>query len=245
VPSSIVKGKAGRFYFRLTRVLKHRETLVPVQGSITTILVVDDHRLVRRAFRRTLEDAPDLRVVGEASYSDEAIKAARRLRPNVVLMDFALPGLMGGAATERILEAVPETAVLVVSMHSEPTYVRAALDAGARGYLLKSAVNLDLAEAVRQVASGRRVLDSQIVMPTPATGDATRPLTARELEVLRLIVQGKSHREIAATLGICANTVRVHRANMMQALAIHSRVKLTLYAIGRGLVTMHEVETVE
>jgi DNA-binding NarL/FixJ family response regulator len=218
---------------------------VPVQGSITTILVVDDHSLVRRAFRRTLEDAPDLRVIGEASYSDEAIKATRRLRPDVVLMDFALPGLMGGAATERILEAVPETAVLIVSMHSEPTYVRAALDAGARGYLLKSAVNLDLAEAVRQVASGRRVLDSQIVLPTPATGDATRPLTARELEVLRLIVQGKSHQEIAATLGICANTVRVHRANMMQALAIHSRVKLTLYAIGRGLVTMHEVEPVE
>jgi DNA-binding NarL/FixJ family response regulator len=216
-----------------------------VQGSITTILVVDDHSLVRRAFRRTLEDEPDLRVVGEASYGDEAIKATRRLRPDVVLMDFALPGLMGGAATERILEAVPETAVLIVSMHSEPTYVRAALDAGARGYLLKSAVNLGLAEAVRQVASGRRVLDSQIVLPTPATGDATRPLTARELEVLRLIVQGKSHREIAATLGISANTVRVHRANMMQALAIHSRVKLTLYAIGRGLVTMHEVEPVE
>jgi DNA-binding NarL/FixJ family response regulator len=209
-----------------------------LEHRITTVLLVDDHSLVRRAFRRMLEDAPDIRVVGEANDGPSAILAAQRLRPDVVVMDFALPGMMGGEATQNVIDAVPTTTVLIVSMHSEPSYVRAALDAGASGYLLKSAVELDLAEAVRMIAAGRQVLDARIARP-PSIGDpATRPLTPREVEVLRLIVQGKSHQEIAQELGISANTVRVHRANMMQALAIHSCVKLTLYAVGLGLVSI-------
>jgi len=106
--------------------------------SITTILLVDDHALVRRAFRRLLEDEADLRVVGEAKDGHEAVEAVRQLRPDVVVMDFALPSMNGGVATERILEVVPNTAVLILSMHSEPAYVRTSLDAGARGYLLKA-----------------------------------------------------------------------------------------------------------
>jgi DNA-binding NarL/FixJ family response regulator len=209
-----------------------------LEHRITTVLLVDDHSLVRRAFRRMLEDAPDIRVVGEANDGPSAILAAQRLRPDVVVMDFALPGMMGGEATQNVIDAVPTTTVLIVSMHSEPSYVRAALDTGASGYLLKSAVDLDLAEAVRMIAAGRQVLDARIARP-PSIGDpTTRPLTPRELEVLRLIVQGKSHQEIAQELGISANTVRVHRANMMQALAIHSCVKLTLYAVGLGLVSI-------
>jgi DNA-binding NarL/FixJ family response regulator len=185
-----------------------------------------------------LEDAPDIRVVGEANDGPSAILAAQRLRPDVVVMDFALPGMMGGEATQNVIDAVPTTTVLIVSMHSEPSYVRAALDAGASGYLLKSAVELDLAEAVRMIAAGKQVLDARIARPPSIDDPATRPLTPRELEVLRLIVQGKSHQEIAQELGISANTVRVHRANMMQALAIHSCVKLTLYAVGLGLVSI-------
>jgi DNA-binding NarL/FixJ family response regulator len=209
-----------------------------LEHRITTVLLVDDHSLVRRAFRRMLEDAPDIRVVGEANDGPSAILAAQRLRPDVVVMDFALPGMMGGEATQNVIDAVPTTTVLIVSMHSEPSYVRAALDAGASGYLLKSAVELDLAEAVRMIAAGKQVLDARIARPPSIDDPATRPLTPRELEVLRLIVQGKSHQEIAQELGISANTVRVHRANMMQALAIHSCVKLTLYAVGLGLVSI-------
>jgi NarL family two-component system response regulator LiaR len=207
-----------------------------VRDSITSILLVDDHSLVRRALKRTLQDARDLRVVGEASDGHEAVKAARRLRPDVVVMDFALPGMMGGAVTQRILEILPETAVLILSMHAERSYVRAALDAGARGYLLKSATDMELGEAVRQVAGGRHLLDSRIVLPEPPLGDITRPLTEREMEVLRLIARGKSNKQIAAELGIRANTVGVHRNNIMGALAIRNCAKLTLYAIGRGFV---------
>jgi DNA-binding NarL/FixJ family response regulator len=203
---------------------------------ITTVLLVDDHSLVRRAFRRILEDEPDIRVVGEASDGAKAVQAAKRLHPNVVVMDFALPGMTGAASTQRILEAFPEVAVLVVSMHSEPSYVRAALDAGARGYLLKSTTDLELVEAVRKVAAGRQVLDSRIALPSPPAGNVMRPLSPRELEVLRLIAHGKSNKQIALALGIRATTVGVHRYNIMEALAIHNVADLTLYAIGRGLV---------
>jgi DNA-binding NarL/FixJ family response regulator len=209
---------------------------MPRHDRTTTVLLVDDHSLVRRAFRRTLEDEPDIQVVGEASDGAEAVEAAKRLRPHVVLMDFALPGMKGAAATQRILETVPSVAVLIVSMHSEPSYVRAALDAGARGYLLKSTTDLELVEAVRKIAAGRQVLDSRIELPSPLSGQAMRPLSPREIEVLRLIAHGRSNKQIAVILGIRANTVGVHRNNIMEALAIHNVAELTLYAIGRGLV---------
>ena len=173
---------------------------MPQRDRITTVLLVDDHSLVRRAFRRTLEDEPDIRVVGEASDGAKAVEAAKRLRPHVVLMDFALPGMKGAAATQHILEALPSAAVLIVSMHSEPSYVRAALDAGARGYLLKSTTDLELVEAVRKIAAGRQALDSRIVLPSPGSGQAIRPLSPREVEVLRLIAHGKSNKQIAVVL---------------------------------------------
>jgi DNA-binding NarL/FixJ family response regulator len=204
--------------------------------SITTILLVDDHILVRRAFRRMLEDEPDLCVVGEASDGHEAVEAARRLRPDVIVMDFALPSMNGGVATQRILEVVPGTAILILSMHSEPNYVRTSLRAGARGYLLKSATNLELGEAVREVAAGGRVLDSHIVLPAHPSNDTVRPLTARETEVLQLIVHGKSNEEIGRMLGIAAKTVAVHRLHIMDALGVHNTATLVLYAIGKGLV---------
>jgi two-component system response regulator NreC len=198
------------------------------------VLLVEDHALVGLALRRTLEDAGDIRVVGESADAASAIRAARRLKPDVVVMDFALPGRSGAEATQEILKTV-KTAVLILSMHSEPSYVRAALDSGASGYLLKSAVDLDLAEAIRQVAAGRFVLDKRLAQSN-VLGEMTRALSERELEILRLIVQGKSHWEIASELGIRVNTVRAHRANMMQAMGVHKSVQLALYAVARGLV---------
>jgi len=201
---------------------------------VVSVLLVEDHALVGLALRRTLEDASDIQVVGKSLDAESAIRAARRLKPDVVVMDFALPGKTGAEATQEILRTV-RTAVLILSMHSEPSYVRAALDSGARGYLLKSAMDLDLAEAVRQVAAGRPVIDRQLAQ-SGVLGEMARPLSPRELEILRMIVQGKSHRQIASELKIEVNTVRAHRANMMQAMGVHKAVQLALYAVARGLV---------
>jgi DNA-binding NarL/FixJ family response regulator len=203
-----------------------------------TVLLTDDHSLVRRGFRRMLEDDPEIVVVGEAGDGQQAIDLALQLRPDVVVMDFALPSINGAMATRHILRAAPDIAVLMLSMHSEMSYVRASFDAGARGYLLKNAMDLELADAVRQVAAGRQVLDPRLGT-VEGLDRAPRPqLTAREVEVLQLIVQGKSNKEIAALLGLSTNTVNVHRANLMQTLGIHNTAELVLYAIRQGLVSI-------
>src|SRR3989449_5334135 len=203
-----------------------------------TVLLVDDHSLVRRGFRRILEDDPDIVVVGEASDGDEAIRLARKLQPRVVVMDCALPGTSGLLATRRILEISPEVAVLMLSMHSEDTWVRQALDAGARGYILKNAVDLELVTAIRRVAAGETVLDPQLSRPAGLKGERDYGLTVRELEILQLIVDGKANKEIAAQLDLSVNTVAVHRANIMDALGIHKTAELVVYAIRNGLVNL-------
>lgn len=202
-----------------------------------TVLLVDDHALVRRGFRRMLEDEPDIRVLGEASDGQDAVDAALKLRPDVIVMDFALPSMNGAVATRRILQSIPFAKVLILSMHAEPNYVRTCLDAGARGYLLKNAMDLELVSAVRRVAAGEQVLDPRVGrLPAP---DEPRPeLSTRELEVLQLIVHGKSNKEIAVVLGLSANTVAVHRANIMQALGIHNTAELVVHAIRTGLVSV-------
>jgi DNA-binding NarL/FixJ family response regulator len=204
--------------------------------EIISVLVVDDHALVRRGFRRMLEDDPGIRVVGEASDGHDAVEAAATLRPSVVVMDFALPSMNGAVATRQILKANPETAVLILSMHSEPAYVRTCLEAGARGYLLKNAMDLELVAAVKQVASGARVLDPRL--GSLAQSEEEPSLTTRELEVLQLIVNGKSNKEIATVLGLSANTIAVHRANIMQTLGIHNTAEMVVYAIRKGLVSI-------
>src|ERR1039457_2385541 len=145
-----------------------------------SVLLVEDHILVRRGFRRMLEDDPDIRVAGEASDGHEAIAAAATLRPNVIVMDFALPSMNGAVATRHILKALPETAILILSMHSEPAYVRTCLEAGARGYLLKNAMDLELVAAVKQVAGGAQVLDPRL--GSLAQSGEEPSLTTRELE---------------------------------------------------------------
>jgi len=203
-----------------------------------TVLLVDDHSLVRRGFRRILEDESDLAVVGEAGDGAEAVRVARELHPQVIVMDCALPNMNGLDATRKILAANPATAVLMLSMHSEETWVHQALDAGARGYLLKSVVDMELVTAIRRVARGEIVLDPQVAKTATLKGESSSALTARELEVLQLIVDGQSNKEIAAKLGLSANTVAVHRANIMDALGIHKTAELVVYAIRNGLVNI-------
>jgi DNA-binding NarL/FixJ family response regulator len=199
------------------------------------VLLADDHPLVRRGFRRMLEDDPDITVVAEASDGEEAVHLAKTARPQVVVIDYAMPGLNGVAAMRQILRDAPETKVVVLSMHSEETLVRQAIGAGARGYVLKSAIDLDLASVVKRAAAGEEVLDPRLTTD-PLKGDRGSSLTPRELQVLQLICDGKSNREIAAALELSVNTVAVHRANIMNALGIHKTAELVVYAIRNGLV---------
>jgi len=203
-----------------------------------TVLLADDHPLVRRGFRRILEDDPSILVVGEAGDGDEAIQLAQRLQPRVVVMDCAMPGRNGLDATRQILRAYSGVAILMLSMHAEDTLVRQALEAGARGYILKSAMDLDLATAVKRAAAGEMVLDPAVSRSRTLKGEREERLTARELEVLQLICDGNSNREIAVKLDLSINTVAVHRANIMNTLGVHKTAELVVYAIHHGLVTL-------
>jgi DNA-binding NarL/FixJ family response regulator len=202
-----------------------------------TVLLVDDHSLVRRGFRRMLEDESDMNVVGEASDGEQAVKLSKQLKPQVVVMDCALPGMNGLQATREILESQPDTAVLMLSMHTESTWVRQAIEAGAKGYILKNAMELELGSAIRKVAAGETVFDKEVEQQSDLKGERTA-LTPRELEVLQMIVDGKSNKEIATALDLSANTVAVHRANIMNALGIHKTAELVVYAIRAGLVNV-------
>ncbi len=202
------------------------------------VLLVDDHALVRRGFRRMLEDDAEISVVGEASDGEEAVRRAMELRPTVTVMDCALPEFSGIEAMRRIRGAWPEARILMLSMHAEETLIRQAMDAGARGYVLKNALDLDLVKAVRSVAEGKVVMDPQIEKPSALKGERASGLTPRELEILQHIVAGKSNKEIAVDLKLSANTVAVHRANIMDALGIHKAAELVVYAIRNGLVTL-------
>ncbi|MBS1853377.1 MAG: response regulator transcription factor [Acidobacteria bacterium] len=203
-----------------------------------SVMLVDDHSLVRRGFRRILEDEPDITIAGEASDGEEAVRLAGELQPQVIVMDCALPGISGLQATRKILEKSPAACILMLSMHPEETLVRQALEAGARGYILKNAMDLDLGAAVRKVAAGETVLDPQLAQAENLKGERDYGLTPRELEILQFIVDGKSNKEIAAQLDLSVNTVAVHRANIMDALGIHKTAELVVYAIRNGLVSI-------
>ena len=200
-----------------------------------TVLLADDHALVRRGFRRLLEDDPEIEVVGEASNGEDAVAQVAVLQPHVVVMDSAMPGTSGIAATRAIVEGDSGAMVLMLSMHSEETLVRQALAAGAKGYVLKSALELDLAAAVKKVFAGELVVDPAVVRE-PRLGEERSRLTPRELEVLQLICDGLSNREIAARLGLSANTVAVHRSRIMNALGVHKTAELVMYALQHGLI---------
>lgn len=209
-----------------------------------TIVLVDDHALVRQGFRRILEEEPGLQVVGEAGSALEGVALVRQTRPDVVLMDMAMPDANGIHAAREILRERPATRVLVLSMYADAQYVRSALDAGVAGYILKSALETDLTRAVRSVAQGQQYLSPELssVLINALKGrddeadDKFDQLTEREKQVLQLIAHGKSNKEIAVILGLSVNTVAVHRANLMSTLGVHKAAELVLYAVRKGLV---------
>jgi DNA-binding NarL/FixJ family response regulator len=209
------------------------------------VVLVDDHALVRQGFRRILEDDPELTVVGEASNGADAIALVKKIDPDVVVMDMAMPEMSGLHATMEMIKQRPGTRVLILSMYSDEQYVRNALDAGAKGYILKSAIENDLTRAVKAVAAGEQYLApelSSLLIRAIQTGsfekssDPYERLTQREKQVLQLIAHGKSNKEIAVMLDLSVNTVAVHRANLMSALGVHKTAELVLFAVKKGLV---------
>ena len=208
------------------------------------VLLADDHALVRHGFRRILEDDPGITVVGEASGGAEAIKLERQLSPDVVVMDLAMPEVNGLHAAIEILRRRRECRILILSMYNDEQYVRNALDAGVKGYILKNALETDLTRAVRTLAMGGEFLSPELSglamrrlrRDEGATATPLSQLSAREVQVLRLIALGKSNKEIAAILSLSANTVAVHRTNVMTTLGLHKTAELVLFAVKHGLV---------
>jgi DNA-binding NarL/FixJ family response regulator len=205
------------------------------------ILLADDHTVVRSGFRMLLAAQPDMDVVGEASNGREAVELALQLQPDVIVMDVTMPELNGIEATRRIAQDVPRARVLALSMHKDAVYVREILRAGARGYLLKDSGEHDLIAAVRSVAKGEGFL-------SPAVSDAvlsdyrkhvTDPidlLSSREREVLQLIAEGKTNKEIANVLNLSVYTVEAHRGRVMEKLNLHSTGELVRFAVRNGLI---------
>jgi DNA-binding NarL/FixJ family response regulator len=206
------------------------------------ILVADDHELVRRGIRGILRARGGWTVVGEAMDGREAIEKANRLKPDVAILDISMPGLDGLQATRRIREAVPSTEIVVLTMHESDQMVRRILDAGARGYVLKSDLATHLVKAVKNVSVGRLFLTprvSDIVMKgflmtgnqsEPTNHSQVRP-TSREVEIIRFLAEGKANKEIAVELGITIRTVETHRAKIMLKLGLHSLAEIIHYAI--------------
>jgi len=213
------------------------------------VLLADDHTLVPQGFRRLLEDDPRITVVGEASTGLAAVQQSAKLKPDVVVMDLLMPEVGGLEATAEIVKANPDAKVLIMSMYSNPAYVRKAIEVGAKGYILKDAIQMDLTHAVLAIAEGGAYMSpsiSNMVFETLRTGgfaegaeDPYEKLTLREKEVLQLIAQGKSNKEIASLLDISVNTVAVHRARLMETLGLHRTAELVLYAVKRGLIQPH------
>ena len=203
-----------------------------------TVLLVDDHALVRKGFRRMLEDDPTITVVGEANDGNDAVKLALQLKPRVTVMDCALPGISGIEASRQIRAKWADAAILMLSMHSEDTLIRQALEGGARGYILKNAMDLDLLKAVRSVAEGKTVIDPSLVKPEALKGERESGLTARELEVLQHIAKGLRNKEIGAALKIAEDTVKIHVKNIFIKLSVIDRTQAVVIASQRGIISL-------
>ena len=212
-----------------------------------TVLLADDHTIVREGFRKMLELEGDFDVVGEAQDGREAVAMVKKLRPAVVLMDIAMPMMNGLEATRQVLKDVPTTKVLMLSAHSDDAYVTTATESGAVGFLLKQTSAHDVCRAIREVFKGnkffspavskrRERLRSQALDRTGALGKKAAALTSREMEVLQLIAEGKANKETASELGIGIKTVEKHREHLMQKLDIHDTAGLTRYAISAGII---------
>ena len=212
-----------------------------------TVLLADDHTIVREGIRKLLELDPGVEVVGEAKEGREAVALAGKLRPDVVLMDIAMPRLNGLEATRQVLEELPTAKVLILSAHNDDAYVANAAKCGAVGFLLKQASAQDLCRAIREVQAGKTAFGSFFArrlgrhdpQPGPRTGSLKKKiakLTPRELEVLQLVAEGKTNKETAVELAISIKTVEKHREHVSTKLNIHDTAGLTRYAIAAGVI---------
>lgn len=217
---------------------------------ITRILLVDDHRIMREGLMSLMANEPDLEVVGDASDGRQAVKLAKRLKPDLVVMDISMPGLSGIEATRQILDEVAQARVLALSMHSDPRFVAGALEAGAHGYMIKDCTSQELLECIRTVAGGGTYLSPQVAevvvkgfVRRLGEETGTPPasvLTPREREVLQLLVEGHTVKAIAERIHLGVKTVETHRRNIMEKLGLKNMVDLIKYAMREGVVSLDE-----
>ena len=210
-----------------------------------TVLLAEDHMIVREGLRKLLATEADLEVIGEAQTGRQAVTLAKKLRPDIVVMDIAMPLLNGLEATRQIRQAIPGAKVLMLSAHNDDAYVEQAIAFGAVGYLLKQTSSHDLSRAIREVQNGNTFFSPSITkrlhdQKLPARGRPLRQrvarLTSRELEVLQLIAEGEANKQVAVELDISIKTVEKHRQSLMRKLNIHDVAGLTRYAIGAGII---------
>ena len=211
------------------------------------ILLADDHNVMRRGLRLLLESQPGFSVVGEAADGHQAVEQTIATKPDVVVLDIAMPHLNGTEAAQRITEMLPGTAIVILSMHSDEGYVLRALKAGAKGYLVKDSAESDLIDAIKAVSAGKaffspevsKVLVDDYVREMRSRGmeDSYELLTAREREILQLLAEGKSNKDIAAFLNLSLFTVETHRRNLQEKLNLHSLAELILYAVRKGVIS--------
>jgi two-component system, NarL family, nitrate/nitrite response regulator NarL len=227
--------------------MDYAETKPRIFMKRITVLLAEDHTVVREGLRKMLELENDLEVVGEAEDGRQAVAMVKKLRPAVVLMDIAMPRLNGLEATRQVLKALPTTKVLILSAHGEDAYVKSATESGAVGFLLKQTSTRDVCRAVREVQKGNTffslAISRRLDRLNPPGPDRARVfhkkaarLTSREMEVLQLIAEGRANKETAAELGIGIKTVEKHREHLMQKLDIHDTAGLTRYAISAGII---------
>jgi two-component system, NarL family, response regulator NreC len=210
------------------------------------ILIADDHGIVRTGLKLLLERVPDMEVAGEAADGREAVRLAKELQPNIVIMDIGMPLLNGLDAAAQILRENENTGVIILSMYTDESYIVRALDAGARGYLLKDNADEDIERAIRSVAIGRPFFSPLIaqalledyvrLMRERRTQDSYELLTEREREVLQLLAEGKSNKEAATILNLSPYTIETHRQNLTQKLGLHNTAEIVLYAVRKGII---------
>ena len=210
------------------------------------ILLADDHTIVRHGLRKVLEERSEWEVVAEAADGREAVRLAEQFRPDVAILDVAMPLLNGIEATRQIKRRLPDTRVLVLSMHADEAYVTQILQAGATGYLLKDSADVDLLQAVEEAANGRSFFSPAIARAMlddyrrqatdKGTGNRYELLSEREREIFQLIAEAKTNKEIAALLSVSPSTVETHRAHIMEKLDVHSAAEIVLYAVRRGVI---------
>jgi DNA-binding NarL/FixJ family response regulator len=211
------------------------------------ILLADDHTVVRDGLRALLEKHPDIAVVAEAADGRDSVRLAEEHQPDVVIMDIAMPNMNGIEATRRIVAANPKTSVVILSMHQDESYVLRSLKAGAKGYLLKDSLRSDVLDAIRSVAQGRsfltrkvsRMLQEDYIRELERRGldDSYDLLTDREREILQLIAEGHTNKEVAGILNVSITTVETHRTHILQKLGLHSVPELILYAVRKGIIS--------